>query len=45
MEKKLKRRQGVEQEVEREDNELQSKEEDQEKRSQVKKMKELDLMT
>jgi hypothetical protein len=33
------------QEVEREDKELKSKEEDQEKRAQVKKMKVLDLMT
>jgi hypothetical protein len=33
------------QEVEREDKELKSKEEDQEKRAQVKKTKVLDLMT
>jgi hypothetical protein len=33
------------QEVEREDKELKSKEEDQEKRAQVKKTKLLDLMT
>jgi hypothetical protein len=33
------------QEVEREDKELKSNEEDQEKRAQVKKMKVLDLMT
>jgi hypothetical protein len=37
MEKKLKRRQGVEQEVERDDKELKSKEEDQEKRVYVKR--------
>jgi hypothetical protein len=45
--KKLKRIQGFEgkTEVEREDKELKSKEEDQEKRIQVKKMKVLDLMT
>jgi hypothetical protein len=32
-------------EIKREDKELKSKEEDQEKRAQVKKMKVLDLMT
>jgi hypothetical protein len=46
MEKKLNRRQGVEgKTTKREDKELKSKEEDQEKRAQVKKMKVLDLMT
>jgi hypothetical protein len=47
MEKKLKRRQGVEGKTRswREDKELKSKEEDQEKRAQDKKMKVLDLMT
>jgi hypothetical protein len=46
MEKKLKRRQGLKaKQEEREDKELKSTEEDQEKRSQVKKMKVTDLMT
>jgi hypothetical protein len=47
MKKKLKRRQRVEGRTRscREDKELKSKGEDQEKRAQVKKMKVLDLMT
>jgi hypothetical protein len=47
MEKKLKRRQGVEVKTRswREDKELESKEEDQEKRAQVKKMEVTNLMT